>query len=108
MLAGSLGMLPSASIAGIPQAGKLIFGLYEPIHGSSPRRAGLNMTNPIATILSCAMMLRYSLGLVTEAGAIEKAIDDVLEAGNRTYDIMDEGTRKVGTNEMGDLIASKL
>ena len=108
MLAGSLGMLPSASIAGIPQEGSMTFGLYEPIHGSSPRRAGQNMANPIATILSCAMMLRYSLGLVAEADVVERAISSVLEDGYRTYDIMSEGMKKVGTAEMGDLIASKV
>jgi len=108
MLAGSLGMLPSASIAGVPREGSMTFGLYEPIHGSSPRRAGQNMANPIATILSCAMMLRYSLGLVAEGDGIEKAIDSVLEDGYRTYDIMSEGMKKVGTVEMGDLIASKV
>jgi 3-isopropylmalate dehydrogenase len=108
MLAGSLGMLPSASIAGIPREGTVIFGLYEPIHGSSPRRAGLNMANPVATILSAAMMLRYSLGLAREADMIERAITDVLDTGHRTYDIMGLGTTKVGTSEMGDLIAAKV
>jgi len=108
MLAGSLGMLPSASIAGIPQAGKRIFGLYEPIHGSAPRRAGQNMANPIATILSGAMMLRYSLGLAAEADKVETAINSVLEDGYRTYDIMSEGMKKMGTREMGELIASKI
>ena len=108
MLAGSLGMLPSASIAGIPREGSMIFGLYEPIHGSSPRRAGQNMANPIATILSCAMMLRYSLGLAVEANLVENAINSVLDDGYRTYDIMSEGMKKVGTVEMGDLIASKV
>ncbi len=108
MLAGSLGMLPSASIADIPQAGRLIFGLYEPIHGSSPRRAGQNMANPIATILSCAMMMRYSLGLAAEADEVERAVNSVLEDGYRTYDIMSEGMKKVGTKEMGELIASKV
>ncbi len=108
MLAGSLGMLPSASIAGIPRESSMTFGLYEPIHGSSPRRAGQNMANPIATILSCAMMLRYSLGLVAEADVVERAISSVLEDGYRTYDIMSEGMKKVGTVEMGELIASKV
>jgi len=106
MLAGSMGMLPSASIAGIPQPGKRVFGLYEPIHGSSPRRAGLDMANPIATIRSAAMMLRYSLGLVDQAEAVERAIDGVLDEGYRTYDIMSEGMNKVGTEKMGALIAS--
>jgi 3-isopropylmalate dehydrogenase len=108
MLAGSLGMLPSSSIAGIPREGSMIFGLYEPIHGSSPRRAGQNMANPIATILSCAMMLRYSLGLAVEANLVENAINSVLDDGYRTYDIMSEGMKKVGTVEMGELIVSKI
>jgi len=92
----------------VPQEGVNIFGMYEPIHGSAPRRAGLNMANPIATILSVAMMLRYSLGLIKEAQTIESAVDGVLQQGYRTYDIMDEGKTKVGTKEMGDLIAKKI
>jgi len=108
MLAGSMGMLPSASLAGVPTEGANIFGLYEPIHGSAPRRAGLNMANPIATILSVAMMLRYSLGLIKEAQTIETAVEAVLGEGYRTYDIMSEGKTKVGTKEMGDLIAEKV
>jgi 3-isopropylmalate dehydrogenase len=108
MLAGSMGMLPSASLAGVPQEGVRIFGLYEPIHGSAPRRAGLNMANPIAIILSVAMMLRYSFGLTGEAQTIETAVEEVLNEGYRTYDIMDEGKTKVGTKEMGDLIAGKV
>ena len=108
MLAGSMGMLPSASLAEVPTEGKRIFGLYEPIHGSAPRRAGLNMANPMAMILSGAMMLRYSLALEKEAKAVETAIDAVLDDGYRTYDIMDEGMTKVGTKEMGDLIAGKI
>ncbi len=107
MLAGSMGMLASASLAGVPREGINIFGMYEPIHGSAPRRAGLNMANPIATILSTAMMLRYSLGLTNEAQTIEAAVEEVLQEGYRTYDIMDEGKTKVGTREMGDLIAMK-
>ncbi len=108
MLAGSIGMLPSASLAGVPREGVNIFGLYEPIHGSAPRRAGLNMVNPMATILSTAVMLRYSLGLTKEAQTVEAAIEEVLSEGYRTYDIMDEGKTKVGTKEMGDLIARKI
>ena len=108
MLAGSIGMLPSASLAGVPREGVNIFGLYEPIHGSAPRRAGLNMANPMATILSTAVMLRYSLGLTKEAQTVETAIEEVLSEGYRTYDIMDEGKTKVGTKEMGDLIARKI
>jgi 3-isopropylmalate dehydrogenase len=108
MLAGSMGMLPSASLAGVPQEGVNIFGMYEPIHGSAPRRAGLNIANPIATILSIAMMLRYSFGLTREAQTVEAAVNEVLQQGYRTYDIMDEGKIKVGTKEMGDLIAKKV
>jgi 3-isopropylmalate dehydrogenase len=106
MLAGSMGMLPSASLAGIPK-GEVAkaFGMYEPIHGSAPKRAGQNMVNPIATILSAAMMLRYSMNLAKEAEAVEKAVYGVLESGYRTYDIMEEGKKKVGTKEMGDVIA---
>jgi 3-isopropylmalate dehydrogenase len=105
MLAGSMGMLPSASLAGVPKEGVRISGMYEPIHGSAPRRAGLNMANPVATILSVAMMLRYSLGLTKEAQVIETAVEEVLQQGYRTYDIMSEGKIKVGTREMGDLIS---
>ena len=108
MLAGSMGMLPSASLAGVPQAGVNIFGMYEPIHGSAPRRAGLDMANPIATILSMAMMLRYSFGLNKEAQTVEAAVNEVLQEGYRTYDIMDEGKTKVGTKKMGDLISAKI
>ncbi|MFC1985595.1 3-isopropylmalate dehydrogenase [Chloroflexota bacterium] len=108
MLAGSMGMLPSASLAGVPQEGASIFGLYEPIHGSAPRRAGLNMANPVAIILSIAMMLRYSFSLTREAQAIEAAVEEALNDGYRTYDIMGEGKTKVGTREMGDLIARKI
>ena len=106
MLAGSMGMLPSASLAGIP--GGKTFGMYEPIHGSAPSRAGKNMANPIAAILSMAMMLRYSFALETEAQTVENAVLAVLEQGYRTYDIMSEGKTQVGTKEMGDLIAQKL
>jgi len=106
MLAGSMGMLPSASLAGIPK--DRTFGMYEPIHGSAPRRAGQNMANPIATILSVAMMLRYSFKMEIEAQAIENAVLATLEQGYRTYDIMSEGKTKVGTREMGELIAQKV
>jgi 3-isopropylmalate dehydrogenase len=106
MLAGSMGMLPSASLAGIPK--RKTFGMYEPIHGSAPSRAEQNMANPIATILSVAMMLRYSFALETEAQTIENAVLGTLEQGYRTYDIMSDGKAKVGTKEMGDLIAQKV
>jgi len=108
MLAGSMGMLPSASLAGVPTADSRSLGLYEPIHGSAPRRAGLDMANPIATILSLSMMLRYSLGLAKEAEAVEKAVDAALGEGYRTYDIMQEGCSKVGTKKMGQLIAERV
>ncbi len=104
MLAGSMGMLPSASLAEVPEEGSRMYGLYEPIHGSAPRRAGLDIANPIAIILSVAMMLRYSFALGKEAQVVELAVDEVLQAGYRTYDIMAEGKKKVGTKEMGDLI----
>jgi 3-isopropylmalate dehydrogenase len=106
MLAGSMGMLPSASLAGIPR-GKT-FGMYEPIHGSAPSRAGQNLANPIATILSIAMMLHYSFALETEAQTVENAVLAALEQGYRTYDIMSEGKTRVGTKEMGELIAHKV
>jgi len=108
MLAGSMGMLASASLAGVPQEGVNIFGMYEPVHGSAPRRAGQDIANPIATILSMALMLRYSFGLIKEAQIVESAVEEVLEEGYRTYDIMGEGKIKVGTKQMGDLIAGKV
>ncbi len=106
MLAGSMGMLPSASLAGIPKG--TTFGMYEPIHGSAPSRAGQDLANPIATILSVAMMLRYSFALETEARVIENAVLAILEQGYRTYDIMSEGRTRVGTKQMGDLIAQRV
>ena len=102
MITGSIGMLPSASI------GSSKLGMYEPIHGSAPDIAGQNKANPIATILSVAMMLRYSLDLEEEAVAIEKAVEAVLENGYRTGDISSEGTKVVGTSEMGQLICKEL
>jgi 3-isopropylmalate dehydrogenase len=108
MVAGSMGMLPSASLAGVPKEGIKIFGMYEPIHGSAPSLTGLNIANPIATITSMAMMLRYSLGLTKEAEAVEAAVEAVLDDGYCTHDIMGEGKIKVGTGKMGDLIVSKV
>ncbi len=102
MLTGSIGMLPSASLGD----GKV--GLYEPIHGSAPTIAGQNIANPIATILSAAMMLRYSFNLTEEADVIEKAVEDVLNDGFRTADLYTEGTKKVGTKEMGEEIAGRI
>ena len=107
-LAGSMGMLPSASLAGIPQKDKRIFGLYEPIHGSAPKHTGKDIANPIATVLSMAIMLRYSLGLEKEALAVEDSVLSVLKAGYRTCDIMSTGKKQVGTSEMGNLIANGL
>ena len=102
MVTGSLGMLSSASL------NETKFGLYEPSHGSAPDIAGMDIANPIATILSAAMMLRYSFDLDQEADAIEKAVEKVLEDGYRTGDIMSEGMTKVGCREMGSLIAERI
>ncbi len=101
-ITGSIGMLPSASL------GYDNLGMYEPIHGSAPDIANMDIANPIATILSVAMMLRYSFSLEEEALAIEKAVYDVLESGYRTSDIYSEGTTKVGTKEMGSLICDAI
>ena len=100
MVTGSIGMLSSASL------NETKFGLYEPSHGSAPDIAGQDKANPIATILSAAMMLRYSLDLDEEASAVEAAVQKVLEEGYRTGDIMSEGCHLVGTKEMGDRIAA--
>jgi 3-isopropylmalate dehydrogenase len=102
MLSGSLGLLPSASLGD----GKR--GLYEPIHGSAPDIAGRGIANPYGTILSVAMLLRYSLGLPTEANAIESAVTQALESGARTPDIADGGTRALSTREVGDAVLSRL
>lgn len=102
MLTGSIGMLPSASL---DKNGK---GMYEPIHGSAPDIAGKGLANPIATILSVAMMLRYSLGHADHADRIEKAVTQALDEGLRTADIYSEGTQKVGTQAMGDAIVRAL
>ncbi|MDD3253460.1 MAG: 3-isopropylmalate dehydrogenase [Lachnospiraceae bacterium] len=100
MITGSIGMLSSASL----NEGK--FGMYEPSHGSAPDIAGKDIANPIATILSAAMMLRYSFDLDKEADAMEAAVQQVLTDGYRTVDIMSEGCKKVGTTQMGDLIVT--
>lgn len=102
MVTGSIGMLSSASL------NETKLGLYEPSHGSAPDIAGKNIANPIATILSAAMMLRYSLDLDKEADAVEAAVQQVLTDGYRTIDIMSEGCTQVGTKEMGDLIAERI
>ena len=102
MITGSIGMLSSASL------GKTKLGLYEPSHGSAPDIAGKNIANPIATILSAAMMLSYSFDEDEAAKAIENAVQQVLTEGYRTTDIMSEGMELVGTDKMGDLIASRI
>lgn len=102
MLTGSIGMMPSASLS------DTTLGMYEPIHGSAPDIAGLDIANPIGTILSAAMMLRYSFDMPAEADAIEQAVNDVLDAGYRTGDIMQEGMTKVGCKAMGDAVATAI
>ena len=102
MVTGSIGMLSSASL------GATKLGLYEPSHGSAPDIAGQDKANPLATILSAAMMLRYSFDLEKEADAIEAAVKQVLKEGYRTIDIMDEGKTLVGTKQMGDLVAGHI
>ncbi len=102
MLTGSIGMMPSASLS----SGTL--GMYEPIHGSAPDIAGMNIANPLGTILSAAMMLRYSFDMAQEADAIENAVNKVLDDGFRTGDIMQEGCEKVSCSRMGDLVAERI
>ena len=102
MLTGSIGMLPSASLGSTKK------GLFEPIHGSAPDIAGLDIANPIATILSAAMMLRHSFGCDLEADTIEKAVETVLNSGFRTVDIFENGKKLVGTTKMGDLIVKAI
>jgi len=106
--AGSLGMLPSASLGGSRDSNDTIFGLYEPAGGSAPRRAGQDIANPIAQILSAALLLRHSLKIEAEAAAIERAMRETLDAGFRTYDIWREGNQKIGTRAMGDEIARRI
>ena len=102
MVTGSIGMLSSASLNDSK------FGLYEPSHGSAPDIAGMDIANPIATVLSAAMMLRYSFDLDNEADAVENAVKQVLKDGYRTGDIMSEGCKKVGCRQMGDLLAERI
>ena len=102
MVTGSIGMLSSASLRDDK------FGVYEPSHASAPDIAGKNIANPIATILSAAMMLRYSFDMDNEAKAVEDAIEKVLEAGYRTVDIMSDGKVQVSCSKMGDLICEYL
>ena len=107
MLTGSLGLLPSASLGAKNKDGDMR-AMYEPIHGSAPDIAGKGMANPIATILSFAMALRYSLDLDKEAIALEQAVQNVLDEGLRTKDILSKGMKEVSTSEMGDAVISKL
>ena len=102
MLTGSIGMLPSASLDENRK------GLYEPCHGSAPDIAGQGIANPLATIMSLAMLMRYSLERGDVADAIEAAVEQVLDQGLRTADIYTEGTRKVSTEEMGNAVAEAL
>ena len=102
MLTGSIGMLPSASLD------KDNKGLYEPSHGSAPDIAGKDLANPLATILSAAMMLRFTLDQVAAADRIEHAVQAVLSAGLRTADIWSPGTQRVGTRQMGDAVVAAL
>ncbi|MGM0432777.1 MAG: 3-isopropylmalate dehydrogenase [Spirochaetota bacterium] len=102
MITGSIGMLPSASL------GEGQFGMYEPVHGSAPDIAGQDKANPLATILSAAMLLRYTLGLSDEADAVEQAVSQVLDGGYRTGDIMSDSMKLIGTAEMGRLVREAL
>lgn len=107
MLAGSMGMLPSASL-GTRKTVHGLFGLYEPIHGSAPDIAGQDKANPIAAILTVAMLLRHSFNLKQEAQTIEAAVEQVIEAGYRTEDLREPGKKMVGTKEMGRLITEAI
>jgi 3-isopropylmalate dehydrogenase len=108
MIAGSLGMLPSASLAGAPEAGKGAFGLFEPSGGSAPDIAGQGIANPIAQILSLGMLFQYAFGLPEVYTQVHTAVQTVLTEGARTRDIHTEGTRLVNTTQMGDLITAAL
>jgi 3-isopropylmalate dehydrogenase len=108
MLAGSMGMLPSASLAGAPSPGERCIGLYEPIHGSAPDIAGQDRANPLAAILSAAMLIRYSLAAPAMADAIERAVAEVVAAGHRTADLARPGEKTVGCRAMGALVRDRL
>lgn len=107
MLTGSLGMLPSASLGAKQEDGKQ-FSLYEPVHGSAPDIAGQNIANPLATILSLAMMFKYSFGYEAESNLIEKAVENVLSSGVRTKDIANDGDKISSCSEIGDLVIKEL
>ena len=102
MLTGSIGMMPSASLSEGP------LGMYEPIHGSAPDIAGMDIANPIGTVMSAAMMLRYSFDMPQEADAIEAAVNKALDDGYRTPDIYKDGFTKVGCTEMGNILAANI
>ena len=108
VLAASMGLLPSASLSDVPESGRRTQGFYEPIHGTAPDIAGKGIANPAGSILSVALMLRYSLGLTEEAACIERAVEEVLDSGARTADIFVEGTTRVSTVEMGDRVESAI
>jgi 3-isopropylmalate dehydrogenase len=111
VLAGSMGMVPSASLAAVPNTKgrrRRVLGLYEPIHGSAPDIAGQGKANPLGTILSVALMLRYSLFLPNEADAVEQAVSDVLDAGHRTADISNGTSIALNTSEMGKIVVDHL
>lgn len=101
MLTGSIGMLPSASVGGK-------VGMYEPVHGSAPDITGRDLANPLATILTIALMLRHSLARSEAADRIERAVEAVLDEGYRTTDIQESGCRVVGCREMGSLVREKI
>jgi 3-isopropylmalate dehydrogenase len=107
MLTGSLGMLPSASLGAVDKSGRRK-ALYEPVHGSAPDIAGKNAANPLASILSLAMMLRWSFDMEDEAKLVEKAVETALESGARTGDIMQKGMNKISTTEMGDKVLAEI
>ena len=108
VLSASMGLLPSASLAGVPVAGATTMGMYEPIHGSAPDIAGKGIANPIATILSVALMLRYSLGLAEEGAMVEAAVEWVLQNGHRTPDLATQNDTALGTEDMGACILDAL
>jgi len=108
MLPGSMGLLPSASLGEKEAGATTQIGLYEPIHGSAPDIAGQGVANPLGTILSAALLLRYSLGLEEEANAVENAVADALASGLRTRDLAQRGEESVSTTAMGDAVIERL
>jgi 3-isopropylmalate dehydrogenase len=108
VIGGSMGLLPSASLSSVPDNQKKTLGLYEPIHGSAPDIAGQGFANPIASILSTSMMLRWSFGLNDEADLIDNSIDTILSEGYRTRDISKDNENWLNTSEIGDLISNKI